>query len=88
MRDTLKESLMKQWELESARKEHLFAQSLDENTYAKEEEEMKLHIRAQMPLGGSVHELNEKVSYEKFGNIVSEERNFEIIRSCALYFIP
>ena len=39
----------------------LFAQSLDENTYAKEEEEMKLHIRAQMPLGGSVHELNEKV---------------------------
>ena len=28
----------------------LFAQSLDENTYAKEEEEMKLHIRAQMPL--------------------------------------
>lgn len=28
------------------------------------------------------------LSYEKFGNIVLEERNFEIIRSCALYFIP
>lgn len=27
------------------------------------------------------------LSYEKFGNIVLEERNFEIIRSCALYFI-
>jgi len=26
------------------------------------------------------------LSYEKFGNIVLEERNFEIIRSCALYF--
>ena len=28
------------------------------------------------------------LSYEKFGNIVLVERNFEIIRSCALYFIP
>lgn len=28
------------------------------------------------------------LSYEKFGNIVLEERNFEIIRSCAHYFIP
>ena len=28
------------------------------------------------------------LSYEKFGNIVLEERNFEIIRSCALCFIP
>ena len=28
------------------------------------------------------------LSYEKFGNIVLEERNFEIIRSCALYFVP
>lgn len=26
------------------------------------------------------------LSYEKFGNIVLKERNFEIIRSCALYF--
>lgn len=39
----------------------LFATSLDGNTYARGEEEMKLNIRAQMPLGGSVHELNEKV---------------------------
>lgn len=28
------------------------------------------------------------LSYEKFGNIVLEERNFEIIRSYAHYFIP
>ena len=27
------------------------------------------------------------LSYEKFGNIVLKERNFEIIRSCALYFL-
>ena len=28
------------------------------------------------------------LSYEKFGNIEFKERNFEIIRSCALYFVP
>ena len=39
----------------------LFAESLDADTYAEEEEEMKLHVRAQMPLGGTVQELNEKV---------------------------
>ncbi len=39
----------------------LFAGSLDENTYAEEEEEMRLFVRAQMPLGGTVQELNEKV---------------------------
>jgi len=40
----------------------LFAQSLSENTYSKDEEnEKKLTIHAQMPLGGSVHDLNEKV---------------------------
>lgn len=40
----------------------LFAKSLSENTYsAKEEHEIKLTIHAQMPLGGSVHDLNEKV---------------------------
>ena len=27
------------------------------------------------------------LNYEKFGNIVLEERNFEIIRSCALYIL-
>lgn len=56
----------------------LFAQSLDENTYAKEEEEMKLHIRAQMPLGGSVHELNEKVQIlENFLVGFKEIKRFE-----------
>ncbi len=39
----------------------LFANSLDDNTYGREEEEMKLYIRAQMPLGASAAELNEKV---------------------------
>lgn len=40
----------------------LFAESLSDNTYSRgEEKEMKLHIRAQMPLGGSAAELNEKV---------------------------
>ena len=40
----------------------LFAKSLSENTFSKSEErEVKLTIRAQMPLGGSVHDLNEKV---------------------------
>lgn len=40
----------------------LFAKSLSENTFSKkEEQEIKLTIRAQMPLGGSVHDLNEKV---------------------------
>lgn len=40
----------------------LFAQSLSENTYSSERKrEVKLLIRAQMPLGGSAAELNEKV---------------------------
>ena len=39
----------------------LFVDSLDNNTFMPKEEEMKLYIRAQMPLGGSVHELNDKV---------------------------
>lgn len=40
----------------------LFAISLSENTYTKSEKrEVKLVIRAKMPLGGSVHDLNEKV---------------------------
>lgn len=40
----------------------LFANSLTENTYTKDKErEVKLSIRAQMPLGGSVQDLNEKV---------------------------
>lgn len=56
----------------------LFAQSLSGNTYASEEEEMKLHIRAQMPLGGSVHELNEKVQIlENFLAGFKEIKRFE-----------
>ena len=39
----------------------LFIDSLDTNTFMPREEEMKLYIRAQMPLGGTVHELNDKV---------------------------
>jgi len=39
----------------------LFAESLSENTYRGKDEEMKLHIRAKMPVGGTAHDLNEKV---------------------------
>lgn len=39
----------------------LFIDCLDSNTFRPKDEEMKLNIRAQMPLGGSVHELNDKV---------------------------
>lgn len=39
-----------------------FANSLSENTYASSaEKDVELNIRAQMPLGGSVQDLNEKV---------------------------
>ncbi|MCF0195673.1 MAG: efflux RND transporter permease subunit [Bacteroidaceae bacterium] len=40
----------------------LFAESLSENTYSREcEKEIRLNIRAQMPLGGTAAQLNEKV---------------------------
>ena len=39
----------------------LFAECLKSNTYGREEPEMQLHIRAQMPQGGTAAELNEKV---------------------------
>lgn len=61
----------------------LFAESLSENTYSKnEEKEMKLNIRAQMPLGGSVQELNEKVVIlenflSQFGEIARFETRVE-----------
>lgn len=56
----------------------LFANSLNENTYAREEEEMKLNIRAQMPLGGSVQELNDKVLIlENFLSGFKEIKRFE-----------
>ena len=57
----------------------LFAKSLSENTYSQNEErEMKLTIRAQMPLGGSVHDLNEKVVIlENFLTQFQEIERFE-----------
>lgn len=40
----------------------LFSQSMSGNTYSKhEEKELQLNIRAQMPLGGTAAQLNEKV---------------------------
>ena len=57
----------------------LFAKSLSENTYSQNEErEVKLTIRAQMPLGGSVHDLNEKVVIlENFLTQFTEIERFE-----------
>lgn len=57
----------------------LFAESLSDNTYSRgEEKEMKLHIRAQMPLGGSAAELNEKVVIlENFLASFKEIKRFE-----------
>lgn len=40
---------------------NLFAESLDTNTYKREEPEMQLNIRARMPQGGTAADLNEKV---------------------------
>lgn len=40
---------------------YLFISTLDANTYRPEPEEMKLHIRGQMPLGGTPKQLNDKV---------------------------
>lgn len=40
---------------------YLFSQSMDSASWPREEEEMKLHIRAQMPQGGTATQLNEKV---------------------------
>lgn len=57
----------------------LFAESLSENTYSSEKDkEMKLTVRAQMPLGGSVTELNEKVVIlENFLSGFEEIKRFE-----------
>ena len=40
---------------------YLFVDTLDTNAYEPEPEEMKLHIRGQMPIGGTASQLNEKV---------------------------
>lgn len=56
----------------------LFAECLDTNSFKPKEEEMQLHIRAQMPLGGSVHELNDKVkTIEAFLSRYSEIKRYE-----------
>ena len=57
----------------------LFAESLSENTYSSDKEkEIKLTIRAQMPLGGSATELNEKVVIlENFLSGFDEIKRFE-----------
>ena len=56
----------------------LFASTLDSRTYAEKERDVILTIRAQMPLGGSVHHLNEKVArLEKFLARFDEIKRFE-----------
>mgnify|MGYP000761080192 CR=1 FL=1 len=56
----------------------LFADCLDSNTFRPKEEETKLYIRAKMPVGGSVHELNDKVEeVEAFLSQFKEIRRFE-----------
>lgn len=57
----------------------LFAESLSDNTYSHEKDnEMKLTVRAQMPLGGSVTELNQKVvMLENFLSGFREIKRFE-----------
>ncbi len=56
----------------------LFASSLDSQTFSEKERDVVLNIRAQMPLGGSVHQLNEKVAMlEKFLAGYSEIKRFE-----------
>lgn len=56
----------------------LFAESLKGNTYSQEEKIIKLNIRAQMPLGGTAQELNEKVQIlENFLSDFQEIKRFE-----------
>lgn len=57
----------------------LFAKSLDNNnSHIGEQQELKLHITGKMPLGGSTHELNEKViMLEAFLSKFKEIKRFE-----------
>lgn len=56
----------------------LFVGSLDANTYRPKKDEMRLNIRAEMPVGGSVQELNEKVKeVEAFLSQYKEIRRYE-----------
>lgn len=57
---------------------YLFVDTIDSNTYQPERGEMKLNIRGQMPQGGSVQELNEKVrDIEAFLSKYKEIKRFE-----------
>lgn len=58
----------------------LFTDSLDSNTFRQKEKETKLYVRAQMPLGGSVHELNGKVrEVEALLSQFKEIKRFETV---------
>lgn len=58
----------------------LFTDSLDSNTFRQKEKETKLYVRAQMPLGGSVHELNGKVrEVEALLSQYKEIKRFETV---------
>lgn len=57
---------------------YCFIQALEKNFYRYEREELKLTIRAQMPLGGTARQLNEKVeSVEAFLSQFREIKRFE-----------
>ncbi len=57
---------------------YLFIGTLESNTYRPEPEEMKLHIRGQMPLGGTPKQLNEKVeTIEAFMSQYKELKRYE-----------
>lgn len=57
---------------------HTFIENRESRAFHQQEEEMMLHIRAQMPLGGSIQELNEKVQIlEAFLSQHKEIRRFE-----------
>ena len=56
----------------------LFANTLGGRTYSRQEQEVKLFIRGQMPLGGTAFQLNEKVVIiEKFLAQFREIKRFE-----------
>ena len=56
----------------------LFIDALKNNRYEPKDEEMQLHIRGQMPLGGTAYQLNEKVQeVEAFLSQYHEIRRFE-----------
>lgn len=58
----------------------LFTECLDSNTFRQKEKETKLYVRAQMPLGGSVHELNGKVrEVEALLSQYKEIKRFETV---------